>query len=107
MATNCTICVVTIGIYCCVADVDYESGAFDVTFDVGDTSAEISINITEDFIDEESEAFRLVLKRTGDTPALVQIVEPVNATGIIDDNDETGVCVRACVRAWVHACVCV
>jgi len=70
---------------------DYEAGAFDVTFDVGDTSAEISINITDDSIDEGSETFGLVLKRTDDTPDLVEIVEPKNAIGIIDDDDETGI----------------
>ena len=50
----------------------------------------MSINITEDTIDEGSEAFGLVLKRTDDTPDLVEIVDPMNATGIIDDNDEPG-----------------
>ena len=63
--------------HCCVADVNYESGAFDVTFGVGDTSAEIFINITEDFIDEESEAFGVVLKRTEATPDLLEIVKPL------------------------------
>ena len=80
-------------VYCCVADVDYDSGPFDVTFGVGDTSAEVSINITDDFIDEGSEAFALVLKRTDDTPDFVEIVDPMNATGIIDDDDEPGLVV--------------
>ena len=73
-----------------VADDDYVSGAFDVTFGVGDTSAEVSINITEDTIDEGSEVFGLVLKRTDDTPDLVEIVDPMRATGTIVDNDEPG-----------------
>jgi len=72
--------------------VDYESGTFDVTFDVGDTSAEISITITEDSVDEGSEEFGLVLKRADDTPDLMQIVNPMEAIGIIVDNDEPGVC---------------
>ena len=79
--------------YYCVADVDYDSGTFDVIFGVGDTSAEVSINITDDSIDEGSEAFALVLKRTDDTPDFVEIVDPMNATGIIDDNDEPGMVV--------------
>jgi len=74
-----------------VAGDDYDSGVINVTFNMGDTSAEVSININDDLIDEEDEAFRLVLKRTNDTPDLVKIVDPMNATGIIDDNDETGV----------------
>jgi len=77
----------------CLADVDYESGTFDVTFGVGDTSAEVSIDITDDSIDEESEVFGLVLKRADNTPDLVEVVEPTTAAGVIDDNDETGVCV--------------
>jgi len=76
--------------YCYVADLDYNSGTFDVIFGVGDTSATVSINITDDIIDEGSEAFGLVLKRKDDTPNLVEIESPMNATGIIDDNDEPG-----------------
>jgi len=76
--------------YCCVANDDYDSGPFDVTFDVGDTSAEVSIILNDDIIDERSEEFRLFLKRTDDTPDLVEIVNPMNATGIIDDDDELG-----------------
>ena len=83
-------------LYCFVADVDYDSGAFDVTFDVGVTSAEISINITDDIVDEGNEVFGLVLKRRDDTPDLVEIVDPMRATGIIDDDDELGtICVIA------------
>jgi len=73
-----------------VADEDYDSGSFDVTFGAGDTSAKVSINITDDYINEESEVFGLVLTRKDDTPDLVEIVEPINVIGIIDDNDETG-----------------
>jgi len=65
-----------------------------VTFGVGDTSAEVSINVIDDIIDEESEAFRLILKRTDDTPDLVEVVNPMNATGIIDDDDEPGTYVQ-------------
>ena len=79
--------------YYCLADVDYDSGPFDVTFGVGDTSAEVSINITDDSIDEGSEAFGLVLKRANNTPDLVEIVDPMNATGIIDDDDEPGMAI--------------
>ena len=75
---------------CPVADVDYESGTFDVTFDAGSTSAEISINVTDDSLHEKSEAFGLVLKSTGSLPDLVEIVNPIRATGIIDDNDGLG-----------------
>jgi len=77
-------------LYYYVADNDYDSGPVEVTFNMGDTSAEVSINITEDFIDEEDEAFRLVLKRTNDTSDLVEIGNPMNATGIIDNDDELG-----------------
>jgi len=70
--------------------VDYSSDTINVTFGVGDTSAIVCINITDDSIDEGSEAFRLVLKKTDDTPDLVEIVDPMNATGIIDDDDEPG-----------------
>jgi len=79
--------IVSIGILR-VAENDYDSGAFDVTFFVGDTSAEVSINTIDDSINERNEAFRLVLKKTDDTPDLVEIVDPMNATGIIDDDDE-------------------
>ena len=81
---------------CFVADDDYVSDAIDVTFDVGDTSAEVSINITDDNINEGNEAFGLVLKTTDDTPDLVEIVDPMRATGIIDDDDELGMCVVKC-----------
>ena len=80
--------------HCGVADIDYESGTFDVTFDVGDTSAEISINITDDSVDEGSEAFRLVLKKRDDTPDMVDIVDPMNAIGIIDNDDDPGTVFR-------------
>ena len=73
--------------YCCVADDDYDSGTFDVTFGAGETSAEISINITDDFIVEESEEFRLILRSA---PIFVEIVGPLMVTGVIDDNDEPG-----------------
>ena len=73
---------------CCLADDDYDSGVINVTFGVGDTSAEVSINIIDDSVDEGSEAFGLVLKRANNTPDLVEIVDPMNATGIIDDDDE-------------------
>ena len=72
------------------ADDDYVSDAIDVTFGVGDTSAIVCINITDDNIDEGNEAFGLVLKTTDDTPDFVEIVDPMRATGIIDDDDETG-----------------
>jgi len=61
----------------------YNSGTFDVTFGVGDTSTGVSINLADD---EQSEISGLV---TDDTPDLVEIVDPMNATGIIDD-DEIG-----------------
>jgi len=77
-------------VYCCVADVDYDSGPFDVTFGVGDTSATVSINIIDDTISEEREVFGLILKRADDTPDFVEIGSPMNVTGIIDDNDEPG-----------------
>ena len=77
-------------LYRCKADDDYDSGTFNVTFGVGESSSEVSINVTEDFIDEENEAFGLVLKRTDDTPDFVEIIDPMNATGIIDNDDETG-----------------
>jgi len=73
---------------CCLADDDYDSGVINVTFGVGDTSAEISIDITDDSTNERNEAFGLVLKRTDDTPALVEIVDPMNAIGVIDDDDD-------------------
>jgi len=79
-----------------VADEDYVSGAINVTFGVGNTSTEITINITDDSIDEGSEAFKLVIKRTDDTPDLVEIVDPMNATGIIDDDPGIRVMVVQC-----------
>ena len=72
------------------ADDDYVSDAIDVTFGVGDTGAIVCINISDDNIDEGNEAFGLVLKTTDDTPDFVEIVDPMRATGIIDDDDETG-----------------
>ena len=74
----------------CVADEDYSSDPIDVTFGVGDTSVTVCINITDDSIDERNEAFGVVLKTTDDTPDFVQIVDPMRATGIIEDDDETG-----------------
>ena len=75
---------------CFVADDDYVSGVINVTFGVGDTSAIVCINITDDMVDEGNEAFGLALKTTDDTPDFVEIVDPMNATGIINDDDETG-----------------
>ena len=91
MSINSNIYIVRFFCYCCFeADEDYVSGPFDVTFGIGDTSATVFINITDDSVDEGSEAFGLVLKRTDDTPGFLQIVDPMNATGIIDDDDEPG-----------------
>jgi len=95
----CVVYIWTLKLYCCVADDDYDSGTFDVTFGAGETSAEVSININDDSIDEESEEFRLVFRST---PIFVQIAGPPMVTGIIDDNDEPGMC----VRGRVHACMC-
>jgi len=77
--------------------VDYDSGIFDVTFNVGDSSATVSININDDNIDEGSEVFGLVLKRANNTPDFVEIGSPMNATGIIDDDDEPG---KFCGKVW-------
>jgi len=76
---------------CYVADDDYDSIVINVTFGVRDTSAIVCINITDDIVDEGSEVFGLILKRTDDTPDLVEIVDPMNVTGIIDDDDEIGI----------------
>ena len=59
-------------------------------FNVGDSNATVSINITDDNDDEGNETFGLVLKRTDGTPDTVQIIGPTTAFGIIVDNDEPG-----------------
>jgi len=76
----------------CVADEDYSAGDINVTVDAGDTIIVICINITDDSIDEGDEAFGLVLKTTDETPDFVQIVDPMTAIGIIEDDDEPGWC---------------
>ena len=59
-------------------------------FNAGDNRVTVSINITDDNVDEGDEAFGLVLERTGGTPDTVQIIGPTTAFGIIEDNDEPG-----------------
>ena len=61
-----------------------------VTFNPGDSRVTVAINITDDRIDEEDEAFALDLTRTSGTPDTVQIVGPTTAFGIIEDNDDIG-----------------
>ena len=71
------------------ADEDYDSDVIEVTFNAnGDTRMTISINITDDSIDEEDESFALDITST--TPDTVQIVGPATAFGIIEDNDDIG-----------------
>ena len=55
----------------------------------GDTRMTIAINITDDNIDEGDEAFALDITNT--IPDIVQVVGPITAYGIIEDNDEPGV----------------
>ena len=72
------------------ADEDYDSDVIEVTFNPGDTRMTISINITDDSIDEEDEAFALDLTRTSATPDTLEIAGPTTAFGIIEDNDNIG-----------------
>ena len=73
------------------ADEDYDSDVIEVTFNPGDTRMTISINITDDSIDEEDEAFALNLTIISATPDTLEIAGPTTASGIIEDNDCTGV----------------
>ena len=73
------------------ADEDYDSDVIEVTFNPGDTRMTISINITDDIIDEEDEAFALDLTIISATPDTLEIAGPTTAFGIIEDNDEPGV----------------
>ena len=72
------------------ADEDYESGVIEVTFNPGDTRMTVAINITDDSIDEEDEAFALDITATSATPDIVQIGNQTTAFGIIEDNDDIG-----------------
>ena len=72
------------------ADEDYDSDVIEVTFNPGDTRMTISINITDDSIDEEDEAFALDLTIISATPGTLEIAGPATAFGIIDDNDDIG-----------------
>ena len=74
-----------------LADEDYDSNVINVTFNPGDTRMTISINITDDSIDEEDEAFALDLTIISATPGTLEIAGPATAFGIIEDNDEPGV----------------
>jgi len=97
--------VLILSLHTYIADVDYISDTINVTFGVGDTSATVCINITDDSIEEGSESFRLVLKRTDDTPDLVEIGNPMNVTGIIDDDDDVpGLCLCVCVSVCYVYC---
>ena len=69
---------------------DYDSDVIEVTFNPGDTTMTISINITDDFIDEEDEAFALDLTIISAMPDTLEIAGPTTAFGIIDDNDDIG-----------------
>ena len=72
------------------ADEDYESGVIEVTFNPGDTTMTVAINITDDSIDEEDEAFALDITTISATSDIVQIGNQATAFGIIEDNDEPG-----------------
>ena len=72
------------------ADEDYDSDVIEVTFNPGDTRMTISINITDDSIDEEDEAFALDLTTISAMPDTLQIAGPTTAFGIIEDNDDIG-----------------
>ena len=59
-------------------------------FNAGENRTTVSINITDDNVDEVDEVFGLDLKRIGGTPDTVQIVGPTRAFGVIVDDDEPG-----------------
>ena len=69
------------------ADEDYDSAVIEVTFNPGDTSMTVAINITDDSIVEEDEAFALDLTIISATPNTLQINGSTTASGIIEDND--------------------
>ena len=75
------------------ADEDYDSDVIEVTFNPGDTRMTISINITDDSIDERDEVFALVITNISTTRGTVQITDPT-AFGIIGDNDEPGMYIQ-------------
>ena len=78
------------------ADEDYDSDMINVTFNPGDTRMTISINITDDNIDEEDEEFELDLTITSATPNTLQINGSTTASGIIEDNDDIGMYLDDC-----------
>ena len=70
---------------------DFDSDVIEVAFNVSeDSRMNISINITDDDIDERDEAFALDIINTNTTFGTVQIIGPTTAFGIIMDNDEPG-----------------
>ena len=59
-------------------------------FNAGDNRVTVSINITDDNIDEGDEKFGLILKRTDGTFDIVQIIGPPTAFVIIENNNKPG-----------------
>ena len=72
------------------ADEDYDSDMVEATFNPGDSRVLVAINITDDNIDEEDEAFALDITTISATPGTVEVVGPTTAIGIIVDDDDIG-----------------
>ena len=59
-------------------------------FNAEDNRVTVSINITDDNIDEVDETFGLILQRTDGTLDTVQIIGPPTAFVVIENNNKPG-----------------
>ena len=73
----------------CVANEDYEPGPYVVTFEIGETTANVSVNITDDEVFEDDETFHCFLNISEELVSNGFVVNPsaANTTIIIEDND--------------------
>ena len=69
------------------ADVDYITLVQNITFDSGETSNIVSVDIQDDQIAESDESFEAFLKPLSNSPYDVRIDEASVAVGIIFDNE--------------------
>ena len=69
------------------ADVDYITLVQNITFDSGETSNIVSVDIQDDQIAESDESFEVFLKPLSNSPYDVRIDEASVAVGIIFDNE--------------------
>ena len=71
---------------------DFTAGGYSLSFDAGDTSGTLSIQLKEDSLDEDNETFEVMVTGS-DQPSYVIVGDPDTATVTITDDDSSPVLV--------------